>query len=95
MVSRLMRTIAHNRTLRYRGQVLVEVMAQVPRLPSSELNAFRKFSKAQGLSFVKAVDDWLESRNLRRYSRVRRLSREVGVVAFAFVEPRAPKPNRL
>jgi hypothetical protein len=94
MVGRLIRTVGHNRNLRYRGDVLLEVMAQVPRLPNRELPAFRKFTKAQGLSFIKAVDDWLESRNLRRNSRMRRSSREAGVVAFAFVEPKARQTNR-
>jgi hypothetical protein len=94
MVARLIRTIAHNRRLRYRGDVMLEVMAQVPRLPSRELSSFRKFSKAQGISFAKSVDDWLESRNLQRNSRAIHLSREVGVVAFAFVEPRQRRTSR-
>lgn len=92
MVGRLLRTISHNRSLHYKGEVLLEVMAQVPRLPSKDLANFRKFTKAQGLSFIKAVDDWLESRNLLRGARAK--TREAGVVAFAFVEPSRRPPKR-
>jgi hypothetical protein len=84
MMERLLRTIAHNSKLKYRGAVLLEVMAQVSRLPARDLPQFRKFTKAQGLIFAKTVDDWLESRNIPRSSRDRASTREAGIVAFAF-----------
>lgn len=87
MIGRLLRTIAHNTELKYRGDVLFEVTAQVPRLPSSDLPAFKRVTKAQGLIFAKTVDDWLESRNLRKSRRKKVRSREAGVIAFAFHEP--------
>lgn len=87
MIGRLVRTIAHNTEKRYRGDVLFEVMTQVPRLPAREIASFKKFSKAQGLSFARAVDDWLEVRNLSPSKGRRKLTREAGVVAFAFHEP--------
>jgi hypothetical protein len=87
MMERLLRTIAHNTRLKYRGSVLLEVMAQVSRLPASELTQFKKFTKAQGLIFAKTVDDWLESRNIPRSKRKRTLTREAGIVAFAFHHP--------
>jgi hypothetical protein len=88
MIDRLLRTVAYNSELRYKGEVLLEVMAQVPRLPRQEIANFRRFSKAQGVSFIRAVDDWLESRNLRRSIGPLRNTREAGVVAFAFVHPK-------
>lgn len=88
MTGRLLRTIIHNSKLRYQGDVLMEVMAQVPRLPKSKVHSFRKFAKAQGVSFIKAIDDWLESRNLRRLDRRRGRTLEAGVVAFAFHQQR-------
>jgi hypothetical protein len=94
MMTRLLRTIAHNSELRYKGDVLLEVMAQVPRLPSRELRSFRRFTKAQGLSFAKSVDDWLESRNIKRAAHVRRATREAGVIAFAFIEPSSTRRTR-
>jgi hypothetical protein len=84
MMGHLLRTVAYNSNLRYRGDVLLEVMAQVPRLPGRDISRFRKFSKAQGLMFARTVDDWLESRNQRRRARPRVPTREVGIVAFAF-----------
>lgn len=87
MIGRLLRTIAHNSERRYKGDVLLEVMAQVPRLPRDEIPNFKKFTKAQGLIFARAADDWLEARNLRRLQRSRRPSLEAGVVAFAFLHP--------
>jgi hypothetical protein len=87
MVERLLRTVAYNSERNYRGNVLLEVLAQVPRLPAREILSFKKFAKAQGLVFAMSVDDWLESRNLPRSKRHRSPSREAGVVAFAFVQP--------
>jgi hypothetical protein len=87
MMERLLRTIAHNTKLKYRGSVLLEVMAQVSRLPASELPHFKKFTKAQGLIFAKTVDDWLESRNIPLARRSRTSTREAGIIAFAFHQP--------
>jgi hypothetical protein len=88
MIGRLLRTIIHNSRLRYQGDVLMEVMAQVPRLPRSRAHGFRRFAKAQGVSFIKTIDDWLESRSLRRLDRRREHTLEAGVVAFAFHQQR-------
>jgi hypothetical protein len=87
MTERLLRTIIHNSEFRYRGpKLLLEVMAQVPKLPSRDLHAFRRIAKAQGLIFARAVDLWLEARNIP-HDRLRDAStREVGVVAFAFAD---------
>jgi len=87
MVERLLRTVVYNSERNYRGDVLLEVLAQVPRLPSRDILPFKKFAKAQGLIFAMSVDDWLESRNLPRSSRKRIPTREAGVVAFAFEQP--------
>jgi hypothetical protein len=89
MVARLLRTVVHNSELRYKGNVLLEVMAQVPRLRARDVPAFKQFSKAQGVSFIKTVDDWLESRNLSRNHRANEKTIEAGLVAFAFYHPRA------
>jgi hypothetical protein len=87
MMERLLRTVAYNSELKYRGNVLLEVMAQVPRLPSREISRFKKFSKAQGLIFARTVDDWLESRSLHRSTKKRGRTKEAGIVAFAFEQP--------
>jgi hypothetical protein len=87
MMERLLKTIAYNSRLKYRGAVLLELMAQVSRLPVTEIPQFKKFTKAQGLIFAKTVDDWLESRNIPRSKRNLTSTREAGIVAFAFYEP--------
>lgn len=87
MIGRLVKTIAHNTDKKYRGDVLFEVMAQVPRLPARDIRSFKRFTKSQGLIFARTVDDWLESRNLRLTQRRRSSSREAGVIAFAYHEP--------
>jgi hypothetical protein len=87
MVERLLRTVAYNSERNYRGDVLLEVLAQVPRLPACDVLAFKKFAKAQGLIFAMSVDDWLESRNVPHPRRKRVKTREAGVVAFAFEQP--------
>lgn len=96
MIERLLQTILHNRTLKYRGSVLLEVMAQVPRLPSGNIKSFKKFAKDQGVSFIKTIDDWLESRNVRVVGK-KAASRtsEAGVVAYAFVQSVKRRPRRV
>jgi hypothetical protein len=91
MMERLLRTVAYNSELKYRGDVLLEVMAQVPRLPARDISKFKKFAKAQGLTFARTVDDWLESRNLQRTKRYEGRTREAGIVAFAFEQPSQEK----
>lgn len=87
MMERMLRTVAHNSQLKYRGAVLLDVMAQVSRLPAREIPRFKRFTKAQGLIFAKTVDDWLESRNMPRAQRSRVPTREAGIIAFAFHQP--------
>jgi len=87
MMERLLQTVAYNSERSYRGDVLLEVLAQVPRLPARDVSAFKKFAKAQGLIFAMSVDDWLESRNIPRSRRNRMPTREAGIVAFAFEQP--------
>ncbi len=87
MMERLLRTVAYNSKRKYRGAVLLELMAQVKHLPAREIPQFKRFTKAQGLIFAKTVDDWLEARNVP-LKRLKRMStREAGIIAFSFYEP--------
>lgn len=92
MMERLLRTIAYNSRLKYRGAVLLEVMAQVKGLPGNDIPQFKKLAKSQGLMFAKTIDDWLESRNVPRSKRSRVKPHEAGVVAFAFHHPNKERP---
>jgi hypothetical protein len=83
----LLRTVAYNSARHYRGATLLEVMARVPRLPTSDIADFKSFAKSQGLIFAKTMDDWLESRNVLSTKKRRASTREAGIVAFAFERP--------
>ena len=88
MLRRLLRTVSHNSERRYRGEdLLFEVLTRVPRLPARFLPAFKKFARAQGMTYARSIDDWLESRSLPKTRRKARNVREAGVIAFAFEEP--------
>lgn len=88
MIERLLRTVAFNSSREYRGNdLLLEVMTRVPRLPGREIKAFKKFVRSQGMIYVSSVDDWLESKNLKKTTRKAKDAREAGVVVYAFEEP--------
>jgi hypothetical protein len=90
MLGRLLRTVSYNSARRYRGDdLLFEVMTRVPRLPSRHLMAFKKFARTQGMTYVRSVDDWLESRGLPKARRKLKNVREAGVIVFAYDEPSA------
>jgi hypothetical protein len=90
MLRRFLRTISYNSKRRYRGDdLLFEVMTRVPRLPTRHLPAFKKFARTQGMTYVRSVDDWLESRGLPKSEGKSRNLREAGVIVFAYEEPTA------
>jgi hypothetical protein len=89
-VSRLAETVGRNTASRRKGELLLEKAAQVSDLPRKEAKAFQKYAQTQGMAFLTAMDDWLESR-----SHVKpRPSEDVcsaGVFAFAFIDDEKPK----
>lgn len=88
MLRRLLRTVSHNSERRYRGDdLLFEVMTRVPRLPKRLLPAFKKYARAQGMTYVRSVDDWLESRCVPKNRGKAKNVREAGVIVYAFEEP--------
>lgn len=88
MLKRLLRTVSHNSKRQYQGNgLLFEVMTRVPRLPSHYLPTFKRYVRAQGMNYVRSVDDWLESRSLPKTRRKPKNLREAGVIVFAFDEP--------
>lgn len=62
-ISRLATTVGKNTKAKRKGDLLLEKAAQVNDLPRSEAKAFRKFVQAQGMAFLTAIDDWLETRS--------------------------------
>jgi hypothetical protein len=75
---------------------LIERYAHVPDLAPSEGKSFASYSRQQGQACLDAVEDWLETRQVRRRhggSRPRS-GLSAGVHIFAFLEGRAPKRQR-
>jgi hypothetical protein len=64
-LSTLLETVGKN-VSRVRGlQPLIERVAEVPDLPQEHVAAFQEFTQTQGRSFLRTVNDWLESRRAR------------------------------
>jgi hypothetical protein len=89
-VSRLVETVIGNVTAERKEEVLFERSAKVRKFPVSAAQDFREFIKAQAISFLSAVDDWMESKaELDRNKRGRKCT--VGVFTFAFMDERLRK----
>jgi hypothetical protein len=91
-VSRFIETMTRNVTARNKTEVLFERSSKVQKLPISKASEFRNFVNAQALTFLEAVDDWLETRvEQGKSSRERKCS--AGVFAFAFLDD-LRRPNK-
>jgi hypothetical protein len=84
-VSRLAETVRRNTSAKRGGELLFERAAQVSDLPRSEARAFRRYVRAQGMSFLTAIDDWLESRSRHSAKNPKDVC-NAGVFTFAFVD---------
>jgi hypothetical protein len=93
-VARFIETMTRNVTARSRTEVLFERSSKVQKLPISRASEFRNFVNAQALTFLEAVDDWLETRvDQGKSSRERKCS--AGVFAFAFLDDLRTTRKRL
>lgn len=61
-LSMLLETIRRNLAGHNKSQRLIERIAEVPDLPLQQVQAFRKFTQAQGWILLRTVNDWLEAR---------------------------------
>jgi hypothetical protein len=64
-LSTLLETVGQNVNSARGLQPLIERIAEVPDLPQEHVAAFQKFTQLQGRSFLRTVNDWLESRRVR------------------------------
>ena len=89
-ISTLLKTVAQNVSRdSSRATRLIERTAEVPDLPKKHAAAFRAFSERQGLLLLRTINDWLESRRVRRsVGRHRRSLVRAGVHLYAFVAAR-------
>ena len=58
----LLDTIRQNVSHRRTSEKLIERIAEVPNLPVELVPAFRDFTRIQGWTVLRTVNDWLESR---------------------------------
>lgn len=89
-VSRLAETVRRNITAKRTSELLLERAAQVSDLPLSQAKAFRRYAHTQGMAYLTAIDDWLESRS-RHFSKKPKSVCNAGVFTFAFVDDEAQK----
>jgi hypothetical protein len=92
-VSRLAETVGRNTKTRRKGDLLLEKAAQVSDLPRTEAKEFRKFAQTQGMAFLTAIDDWLETRSHIKHRRRAEVC-NAGVFAFAFIDDAKQKKNK-
>ncbi|MEJ1966167.1 MAG: DUF6502 family protein [Gammaproteobacteria bacterium] len=83
----LLGTIRQNVSKSARSRKLIERFAEVPDLPSGCEAAFRKFSHEQGWAMLRTMNDWLESRRVRRKSDGDGQTVRAGVHLYAYVDP--------
>jgi hypothetical protein len=80
-VMRLVATVSRNTDSTRQSGSLIERYAYVPDLNRTEAAAFAKFTHAQGMSCLEAMDDWLEQRRVRRLPLDRQRSAGLGITA--------------
>jgi hypothetical protein len=85
-LSTLLETVEQNVNGGRRAGPLIERIAEVPDLPSKHVAAFQNFTQAQGRTFLRTVNDWLESRRARHsVRRGRRNTVRAGVHTYAYI----------
>ncbi len=84
-VGRLAETVMRNTETRRKEDLLFERGCKVYRLPTAHARGFREYLQKQGLAFLTAVDDWLESRVVRA-SNTRVKTCSAGAFAFGYID---------
>jgi hypothetical protein len=88
-LSTLLETVGQNISSTRRLGPLIERFAEVPDLPSKHVKAFKSFTQAQGRTFLRTVNDWLESRRVRhRTGRLATRTVRAGIHTYAYVVPK-------
>ena len=84
-LSTLLQTVGQNVDSTSGLQPLIERIAEVPDLPQEYVAAFQKFTQSQGRSFLRTVNDWLESRRVRHSRGRSGVTVRAGVHTYAYV----------
>ncbi len=93
-VARLAETVMKNTQSEKKEDLLFERACKVFYLPVSEAQAFRHYMQKQGVAFLEAVDDWLETRSARSAG-TRKKTCSAGAFAFAFIDDKRPLTTKL
>lgn len=93
-VARLAESVMKNTQSEKKEDLLFERACKVFHLPVSEAQAFRHYMQQQGVAFLEAVDDWLETRSARSAG-TRKKTCSAGAFAFAFIDDKQPPPTKL
>lgn len=70
-VIRLFSTMRRNTSTTGKADPLIERYAYVSDLNPSDCKSFAEFTRSQGLSYLQAVDDWMEQRRISRTSAIK------------------------
>jgi hypothetical protein len=91
-LSTLAQTVGQNVSGTRTRAPLLERFAEVPDLPRRHVKAFQAFTHLQGRTFLRTVNDWLESRRIERSARKKSNGTvRAGIHTYAYI---APKPRR-
>lgn len=95
-VSTLLETVARNvSSSSSHSAPLIERTAEVPDLPRKDVAAFQRFSQRQGLLILRTINDWLESRRVRRSVSGQSQSLvRAGVHLYAYVAAREARSSK-
>ena len=90
-LSTLLETVGQNVCGTRNLAPLIERVAEVPDLPRRHIRAFQSFTHAQGRTFLRTVNDWLESRRVRPSRKGMKGMKgtvRAGVHTYAYVAPK-------
>jgi len=86
-LSALLETVGQNVSSTSNFPRLIERVAEVPDLPRKEVQAFRAFTQSQGRTFLRTVNDWLESRRVRSPKKRINGTVRAGIHTYAYIAP--------
>ena len=95
-LSALVGTVTQNMSGTKSSAPLIERCAEVPDLPRKHIKAFQTFTQAQGRTFLRTINDWLESRRARTLSE-KQSTRTVraGIHTYAYFAAKEPRRSSL
>lgn len=86
-LSMLLETVEENVRVGPASPRLLERLAEVPDLPAGCIESFLRFSQLQGSTFVRTMNDWLETRRARAFMPSSDNTVRACVHVYAYVTP--------